>query len=251
MVSRSTPRFPQQHFVLPSSVFWCILWGRGSPGDAAPLPSRAWVRSARRPRSLQASPRHRAKEKRGRRTIRNQRSHLHATGSRSPGGCSLCQHSLPSLLPQPMEGGAGLLPKIPLRGVLAIHPAMNKTRMDGEGTSLPRRKPFFFFPLFFLLSTGSDDGAGLEAALGMPIFRGWAHYTLLAGSSPSQPAPEENQVFSPAFLSSAALQEWTPRAGGGEGWHDVPPRVCFHPAGGSRSSLRRADSIYFGEGADV
>lgn len=93
--------------------------------------------------------RHGAKEKRGRRTIRNQRSHLHATGSRSPGGCSLCQHSLPSLLPQPPEGGAGLLPKIPLGGVLAIHPAMNKTRMDGKGTSLPRRKPFFVSPSSF------------------------------------------------------------------------------------------------------
>lgn len=112
MVSCSTPRFPSS-----PALFFGVFYGvDAAPLAAATLPCCLPKRGCARrddPVPCNPRPRHGAKEKRGRRTIRNQRSHLHATGSRSPGGCSLCQRSLPSLLLQLLEGGAGLLPKIP------------------------------------------------------------------------------------------------------------------------------------------
>lgn len=209
-VSCSTPRFPQQHLVLPSSVFWCILWGGGSRGDAALLPPRAWVRSARRPRSLQTSAPARSQGEA--RPANNQESKEPPArhGEPLPGRLQ----PLPALAAEPPSaapgGGSRAAPQNPVRRC-PRHLSSHEQDPDGwRGHLFTQEKTFFCFPLFLLLSTGSDDGAGLEAALGMPIFRGWAHRTLLAGSSPSQPAPEENKIFSPAFLSSAVLQERTP-----------------------------------------
>lgn len=43
------------------------------------------------------------------------------------------------------------------------------------------------------------------------------------------------QHFYPLLLCKNGPREW----GGGEGWCDVPPQVCFHPAGRLAASARR------------
>lgn len=149
MVSCSTPRFPSSTLCSPAPFFWCILWGGCSPAgrsNTALLPSQAWVRSAGRPRSLQASAPARSQGEA--RPTNNQESKEPPArhGEPLPGRLQ----PLPALAAEPPSaapgGGSRAAPQNPVKRC-PYHPSSHEQDLGGqrgqEDTSSSTRKPFF------------------------------------------------------------------------------------------------------------